>query len=288
MDWFSLLLPAGYLTILILSLSVFSHLYRRRKALRASRLQPWFPEHVARNVYLTLLEQASTSKSGESNSPKIPDSVLRAAILQRSVTNIRRVLSLRTQKPALTQMLQRGAIGDELMQRFTLAEKEMDAELKDCVSEANALAGPGSSGVQGQPWGQTLFGSAGEIVHQETLRDKLKEIEEQRDAERENWIKRRGEVREGFLKEIEKGAEASNTRKETRPGSSGKTQGSSDSDTVLVDKDTSVDGDHDDGRRGSAASSGDSSNAGSAAANIGGGSGSAGGAKKKKKKGGKR
>lgn len=292
MDWLSLLLPAGYLTSLILSLAVFSHLYRRRKAIQASRLQPWFPEHVARNVYLTLLEQASTSISGDSKSPKVPDSVLRAALLQRCVTNIGRLMALRTQKPALMQLLQRGAVGDELMQRFTLAEKEMEAELKDCVAEASALAGPGSCGVQGQPWGQTIFTSAGEMVNQEGLREKLKDIEDQRSTERQNWTKRRGEVREGFLKELEGESAAFSPKgvtREARPDSSGKTQGSSDSDTVLVDKDTSADGDADDERRGSVASSGDSSNVGTTTTATGsGGGGGGGGGKKKKKKGGKK
>lgn len=190
MEWFSLLLPLGYLTILTISLFTFSHLYRARQATRARSLLPWFPTHLTRDIYLTLLElQASPSTT-------IPDSVLKAALLRRATADIHRVIALRAAKPALAQLLQRGSVGDELWARFTAAEQDMDAELRDVVAEANALAPQ-------QQWGQTLFQSAGECAHNELLRAKLAEMEAARKAEVEAWVRRRESVREGFMKELD-------------------------------------------------------------------------------------
>ncbi|KAB8596108.1 hypothetical protein FH972_025817 [Carpinus fangiana] len=187
-----LVLPLAYLIILVGSLSTFSYLYRRRKAMQAASLQPWFPPHTSRNVYLTLLELQS---SDEKNT-KVPDSVLRAALLRRAVEDIQRLIQIRAQKPALTQLLQRGAVGDQLMQRFQFAEKEMEAELRDVVQEANALAPQ-------QNWGQTIFQSAGEIAHTEAFKKKLDDIEATRADERERWEVKRKNVSEGFLKELD-------------------------------------------------------------------------------------
>lgn len=42
---------------------------------------------------------------------------------------------IRNQKPALGNLLARGSVGDELWQRFERAEKEIEAELRDVVTE---------------------------------------------------------------------------------------------------------------------------------------------------------
>ena len=49
--------------------------------------------------------------------------------------DIQRILYLRTSKPALQSLVQRGSIGDDLWQRFLRAEKEMEEEVKDVVNE---------------------------------------------------------------------------------------------------------------------------------------------------------
>ena len=65
----------------------------------------------------------------------MPESVLKAALLRRATEDIRRVMALRSQKPALAMLLQRGSVGDDLWQRFQRAEKEMEDEVKDVVAE---------------------------------------------------------------------------------------------------------------------------------------------------------
>jgi len=189
-DYFSLLLPFAYLTTLIGSLATFSYLYRRRQLLKSLSLEPWFPSHTPRNIYLSLLELSSTDKE------KVPDSLLRAALLRRAQEDIQRIISLRNAKPALQQLLQRGSVSDELWQRFQVAEKEMEAELREVVEEANALsAGP----VQ---WGTYIFQSASEMVGRDMLDKQLEKVEESRQEEKESWERRRESVRAGFLEEI--------------------------------------------------------------------------------------
>ena len=232
MNWISLLLPLAYLTVLVGTLATFSSLYRRRQALKASNLQPWFPPHLQRNIYHSLLELQSTSTQ------KIPDSILKAALFRRATEDIHRLIALRTQKPALAQLLQRGSVGDELWQRFQIAEKEMEEELKDVVAEANALApGPTTSGNQQQQqpgaggWGQTIFQSASETAHRDGLTKKLREIEDRREVEKEDWQRRTDGVRDGFMKELE-GGEKENEKKDK---DAGKKTGSSDEEVVLVE-----------------------------------------------------
>ena len=98
-------------------------------------LEPWFGQHLQRDIYLSLLH-IEPDPSQEKSIP-VPDSVLKAALLQRAAEDIRRILSLRTSKPAIVQLLARGSVGDDLWQRFQRAEKETEAELRDVVDEVS-------------------------------------------------------------------------------------------------------------------------------------------------------
>lgn len=75
---------------------------------------------------------------GQEKAPKVPDSVVRAALLRRAVEDIRRIIQVRTSKQALNSLLQRGSVGEDLNQRFLRAEKEIEEELRDVVTEVMA------------------------------------------------------------------------------------------------------------------------------------------------------
>ncbi|KAI0898304.1 Sec62/63 complex, subunit Sec66 [Annulohypoxylon nitens] len=214
-DWLSLALPFAYITVLGGSLYTFSTIYRKRKASQSANLEPWFPPHLQRNIYLTLLHMEP--EAGQEKAPKVPDSVIRAALLRRAVEDIRRIIQIRTSKQALNTLLQRGSVGEDLNQRFTRAEKEIEEELRDVVTEANALA-PG--------WGQTIFQSANEVAANTMLRTKLDEIENRAEADKEWWEKRREAIKKDFMRELD---EESSTK--------GSVKGSDD-DAVLVDSGT--------------------------------------------------
>lgn len=130
-DWVMLGVPFAYLFILGSSLATFSSLYRKRKIAKAASLEPWFPPHLQRNIYLTLLHMES---------PKCPDSILKAALLRRATEDIHRIVQIRNAKQALQVLLQRGSVGDDLWQRFQRAEKEIEEELRDVVQEVSGSA----------------------------------------------------------------------------------------------------------------------------------------------------
>ena len=100
---------------------------------RSTSLEPWFGPHVQRNIYLSLLHLEP--QPGQDKATSVPDSILKAALLQRAAEDIRRILAIRGAKQPLSQLLQRGSVGDDLWQRFLRAEKEMEAELRDVVEE---------------------------------------------------------------------------------------------------------------------------------------------------------
>jgi translocation protein SEC66 len=131
-DWLTLAAPFAYLFVLAGSFTVFSSLYRSRQAAKAASLEPWFPAHLQRNIYLSLLHQED---------PKVPDSYLKAALLRRAMEDIHRIVQVRNAKGALQVLLQRGSVGDDLWQRFQRAEKEIEEELRDVVNEVCPFSG---------------------------------------------------------------------------------------------------------------------------------------------------
>lgn len=213
-NWLGLTIPFAYLLTLVGSLAAFSSLYRRRQAAAAASLEPWFPPHIQRNVYLTLLHMEN---------PKVPDSLLKAALIRRAVEDIHRIVQIRNAKQALQVLLQRGSVGDDLWKRFQRAEKEIEEELRDVVQEANAFA-PG--------WGQVIFQSASEMAQNNQLREKLDEILATRPAEKAWWDERKATIQSDFMKELdeEKALKEIETAGVKTPAKVG-----SDDDTVLVE-----------------------------------------------------
>ncbi|KAI9806800.1 MAG: translocation protein S66 [Piccolia ochrophora] len=191
-DWISLAVPFAYLGILVGSLATVSSLYRKRKAAKASSLAPWFPPHVQRNVYLSLLHLEP--EPGKEKAVAVPESVLKAALLRRATEDIHRIIQVRNAKQALGTLLQRGSVGDDLWQRFLRAEKEIEEEAKDVVNEANAFA---------PNWGQTIFQTANEMAANSILRQRTEEIQAQVDLEKEWWEQRRANIQSNFMKELD-------------------------------------------------------------------------------------
>ncbi|KAL2037420.1 hypothetical protein N7G274_009905 [Stereocaulon virgatum] len=217
-DLIGLAVPFAYLGILGGSLATFFSLYKKRKAAKSTSLEPWFGPHVQRNIYLSLLHLEP--QPGQEKATPVPDSILKAALLQRATEDIRRILAIKATKPPLSQLLSRGSVGDELWQRLLRAEKEMEAELRDVVEEANALA---------TNWGQTIFQSAHEMVQNEIVREKVAEIQAKGKSDREWWDKERASIQSKFMRELD-GAKPAETSKGAASGGV-----NSDEDAVLVE-----------------------------------------------------
>jgi translocation protein SEC66 len=223
MNYLALLIPIAYIAILLGSLATFSSLYRARKLHAITSLSPYFPPHTQRNIYSSLLALQ------EDPNTKVPDSIIRAALLQRAVEDITRILHIRGRKPALQQLLQRGVVGDEIWQRLLRAEQEMEVEVKDVVSEANALhAG----------WGQSVFQSANEMVQNKMMREKLDAVRATVETEKLNWEARREMSRREIEGEVPAPAERVVLKEKAAVPAT--KAASSDEDAVLVETPAAV------------------------------------------------
>ncbi|PWO00565.1 hypothetical protein FA09DRAFT_304764 [Tilletiopsis washingtonensis] len=154
----SIFVPFAYIGLLTLSLAIFSRVYRRRTAAAlAAGHAPWFPEgHPERDIYQTLVLAASGASTDSQGRPvEIPEVVLKAALLNRAMADVRRIIRMRDDKQAMATLVQKGSLGDETVARFGMAEKELEAEILDVVSEANTFR---------DGWGQLIFPTAGEMV----------------------------------------------------------------------------------------------------------------------------
>lgn len=215
-------------------MATFSHLYRQRQVTSKLRLAPYFGPHTTRNIYLSLLHLQDSGSD-----TKVPETVLRAALYARAIEDIQRIHEIRTRKPALATLLQRGVVGDEIFQRLSRAEQELEIELKDVMAEANALA-PNSN------WGQTIFQSANEYVQNRMLRERIDKAKAKLGSEKEAWEKQREKSRRELEGEAEPIVNAAITPAVTSEPSEPQTQipaqshkvnkaGSSDEDGVIVE-----------------------------------------------------
>ncbi|QDS67798.1 hypothetical protein FKW77_006904 [Venturia effusa] len=216
-NWFNLAFSFLYLGILVGSFAAFSSLYNKRKASKSASLAPWFGPHVQRNIYLSLLHLEP--EDGEEKAP-VPETVLKAALLRRATEDILRIVQIRNSKQALSSLLQRGSVGDDLWTRFLRAEKEIEEELRDVVAEANAF---------NPNWGQTIFQSANEIANNQLIRERMADLQAQKDAEKEWWEKKKEAIRAELMDELEEGQTPT-----PAPKAGSRTSDTSD-DTVLVE-----------------------------------------------------
>ena len=176
--------PVAYISFLVVSMLVFSKIYRKKTlATLASNQSSWFPEgHLERDIYQTLVGASEKAKNHVSNVIEALEVPLKAALLNRAMTDVRRILRMRDDKAALTILLAKGSIGDDTMKKFQMAEKELEAEILDVVSEANTFR---------EGWGQLIFPTASEMVNHLKHKEVYYDIAKQREDEGE-WEKRLG------------------------------------------------------------------------------------------------
>lgn len=156
-----LYVPFAYITFLFGLLWLFSRYYRNR-ALRRAPPPPWFPEpHTARDLYVSLL----------SMDPPPPQPVLVSALIARAITDVQRIWAIKEAKQAMTNLLQKGQVGDDLWERLAIGEKELELELSEVVTEANEFA---------EGWGQVIFSVAAEAAQAIKAREIFKDIEKNR------------------------------------------------------------------------------------------------------------
>lgn len=80
------------------------------------------------------------------------------------MADVIRVNRMREDKAALQQLLQKDAVPESLWTAFQAAEKQLEAEIVDVVTEANSFH---------PAWGTIIFASANEILMNEKLKAPL-------------------------------------------------------------------------------------------------------------------
>lgn len=103
--------------------------------------------------------------------------MLKSALLVRATADVKRIWRIKEDKQALASLHQRGLVGDETMARFAAAEKELEAEIVDVVSEANTFR---------NGWGSMIFATASEMAHADTTREAVISIGRSRQQEGES------------------------------------------------------------------------------------------------------
>lgn len=99
--------------------------------------------------------------------PAAPEYLLKAALIQRAITDVKRLQSTREGKQAAATLVQKGSLGDDLLTRLATAEKELQAELLEVVAEANSFK---------QGWGQYIFANASEMIANEKTKESFESL----------------------------------------------------------------------------------------------------------------
>lgn len=81
---------------------------------------------------------------------------------------IQRLMQIKNNKNSLGQLQNKGLIGDEFMAMFLEAEKELEAEIREVVEEANSYK---------QGWGQFILAHANDMVQHDKYKKTFEGIE---------------------------------------------------------------------------------------------------------------
>jgi translocation protein SEC66 len=176
------IVPIAYLILVLGSLTVFVTIYRRRRALESSNLEPWLHQHRARDIYLTLLHL---------DTPVCP-TLLKAALLERAREDISRIHTLRENKTAATTLLQKGSISESTFQQILDAEAILNAEIEDVMAEAKALGG--------EEWEQTIMSQANEYHQKNTVLETIDRAKKIAETERKTWDEKESSRKEDMDK----------------------------------------------------------------------------------------
>ncbi|KAI8922242.1 hypothetical protein PhCBS80983_g01958 [Powellomyces hirtus] len=115
----------------------------------------YFPPHTARTQYNELAEMYS---------PEDPNGLklLMTALMKRALTDVQRVFHIREEKPPLQQLVNKGTVGEDLLEKLVTAEQELEGEINEVMEEAEMYKAG---------WGKTIFQEASQIVQMQAQRE---------------------------------------------------------------------------------------------------------------------
>ncbi|KAJ1552057.1 translocation protein S66, partial [Nowakowskiella sp. JEL0078] len=149
----SWVLPVVWLAFLGLIFYFFAKMNRDSKELENKKNAEeggYFGPHIEKIHYEELAECFS---------PDDPEGrkLLSAALIQRAIVDVENLFRLNEEKPAMSQLVKQGAIGEDLWQKLVAAEEEIGQEMMDVTINAE---------LYNKGWKDTIFQQVSQMVAQ--------------------------------------------------------------------------------------------------------------------------
>lgn len=184
----SILTPLAYIFVMVTALAVFSTVYRKRKIQQLASVKPIYETSFARNNYFTIKSLQEQSQGGPN---EIPSKLVSSALIRWAGEDVRQIIKMKQAKDTLTQLHQKGFIGDSTFTKFTTNEKAIELELQIISKEANSIK-PG--------WETTIFNTATEVSQADGIRTRIEESQQLK----EDYNKSLEKIRQRALAEYSK------------------------------------------------------------------------------------
>ncbi|KAJ3171945.1 translocation protein S66 [Irineochytrium annulatum] len=118
---------------------------------KSSGTAPYFPPHLQKAQYEELAEMYSPEDEYGSK-------ILTSALLRRAMVDVQRIWQIREEKPPLQNLVRSGVLGEDMMEKITLAEKELEVEIHELMEEAELYKAG---------WGKNIFQEASTFMQQQ-------------------------------------------------------------------------------------------------------------------------
>jgi translocation protein SEC66 len=134
----------------------------KKYSIKTQKTSSYFPPHTTRKRYLELSEIHDPSDP-------IDHKLLATALLKRAITDIGRIMQIRTEKAPLQNLVQTGAISHSIFDNLVKAEEELEEEVQAVMMEAE---------IYKRGWGKTIFNEASNLFNLQKQQQETKETKE--------------------------------------------------------------------------------------------------------------
>lgn len=125
----------------------------------------WFGENEEKILYEQLLEKEPSNEEA-----------LKKALVRRCMTDVRRLMKLQEERDSVMSLSRSGAISEEMLSNFKLAEKELELELFEVQAEAETFK---------EGWSQEIVRDS---VRLSKIEDELVEVKRRKEREERRKI----------------------------------------------------------------------------------------------------
>ncbi|KAJ3177725.1 translocation protein S66 [Geranomyces variabilis] len=136
---------------------------RARVAVQHAHDEGYFPPHTSRTQYNELAEMFS---------PEDPNGLklLMTSLMKRALTDVQRVFHINEEKAPLQALVNKGTVGEDLLEKLVAAEADLQSEINEVMEEAEMYR-PG--------WGKTIFQEASQMVQMSAQQEAQRIAQEQ-------------------------------------------------------------------------------------------------------------